>query len=170
MTPELLAIASAGLVALLALIGTTATAVLTRRSSRESTQADGWAKLTGAHQEEIRLLHAGQDELRRDVAAIREDLQHEVTQRQTLAEILRSAWRYIERLNEQIRAMGSRPDPAPADLVEWMHRDGLIVDRVETTYSHTVVSDSRDPGPGLVEVAEEMQPYDGEDGDASPAG
>lgn len=168
MTPELLAIASAGLVALLALIGTTATAVLTRRSSRESTQADGWAKLAGAHQEEIRLLRAGQDELRRDVAAIREDLQYEVTQRQTLAEILRSAWRYIERLNEQIWAMGSRPDPAPADLVEWMHRDGLIVDRVET-YSHTVVSDSRDPGPGLVEVAE-MRPYDDEDGDASPAG
>lgn len=158
-------------VAFVALLASVTTAVLARRSAQESNATSSWAALTAAHQEEIRLLRAGQDELRRDVAAIREDLQHEVTQRQTLAEILRSAWRYIERLNEQIRALGKRPDPAPADLVEWMHRDGLIVDRVETTYSHTVVSDSRDPGPGLVEVAEiEMQPYDDEDGDASPAG
>lgn len=140
-------------VAGVALLGVCVTGYLARRSSREATQANGWAALTAAHQTEMQRLSAR-------IGAVEKALEEERRERRSLAEVLRSAWGHIIRLGDQIRDLGGHPEPPPSELTAFMRQDGLVVDRVETTISRTTVTDTRDHEPPLEQVSVEMHPTD----------
>lgn len=125
---------------------------LTRRSSKEANSTASWTALTGALQSDLTRLRGDVAILREDLDQVKLDLNHERHERQSLATVLRSAWTHILRLGEQITALNGRPEPPPADLAAWMQRDGLIVDRVETTISRTTVTDTRTPDEAPLEV------------------
>lgn len=143
----------------LALLGVVITAVLARRTGKEandntdeSNANAAWAALASAHQAEMSRLSGRLDK-------VEADLIDERKQRQSLAAVLRSAWTHILRLGDQVRTLGGDPAPPPADLTAWMHHDGLIVDRVETTISRTTVTDTRTPNEAPLEV-EDVRPSD----------
>lgn len=147
-------------VAAVALIGTLVTAFMARRSAQESTQSDGWAKLTAAQRIEL-------DSLRSRVDAVERKVNAERRERIALTEVLRSAWSYILRLGGQIRDLGGHPADPPPELVTWMRQDGLVVDRVETTISRTTVTDTRTPEEDALDVERvEIHPLD-DDPDAT---
>lgn len=125
-------------VSTLALVGTIITAYLSRRSAKESTAVTSWAELAAAHRAEI-------DRLTKRVDKIEDDLNQERRERQSLATVLRSAWAHILRLGEQVRSLGGSPEAPPTELSAWMEQDGLVVDRVETRITRTVVTDTRSP-------------------------
>ena len=125
---------------------------LTRRSSKEANSTNSWAELTGALQSDLTRLRGDVAMLREDLDQVKRDLDHERHERQSLATVLRSAWSHILRLGEQITALNGDPEPPPPDLTAWMQRDGLIVDRVETTISRTTVTDTRTPDEAPLEV------------------
>ena len=136
---------TAVVIALLALAGTIITAVLTRRSTRETNQiaaratdTSGWSQLLAGQASELQ-------RLTQRVTQVEKQVVHEREARHRLAEVLRSAWGHIMRLGEQVRALGGDPEPPPAELTAWTHNAGLVVDSVETTIRRTVVTDPRDP-------------------------
>ena len=143
-----------------ALVAAVVTAVLARRSAHEANATSSWAALTAAHQAEFRRLSDR-------ITAVEEALERERRARASLAEVVRSAWGYIVQLRDQIRALGGHPDELPPELTAYARQDGLVVDRVKTTISRTVVTDTRDPDggdPPLQHVDVEMHPLD-EDAD-----
>lgn len=125
-------------VASLALTGVVVTALMTRRSSRETNATSAWAALTAAHQAEMARLSARLDKLEKVV-------EQERRERHSLTEVLRLALGYIARLGVQIRELGGHPEAPPPEVDAWMRRDGLVVDRIETTISRTTVTDTRSP-------------------------
>lgn len=128
----------------LALAGTLVTGYMTRKSSKEANQLNGWAALTGGLQAEVAACRQRLDDLEKKV-------EHERKARHTLVEVVRSAWSHILRLGDQVRTLGGDPEPAPRDLAAFMRSDGLIVDSVETTIRRTTVTDTRDPDAEPVE-------------------
>lgn len=143
-------------VAIIALISAVVTGVLARRSAQESNATSSWAALAAAHQSEFARLNAR-------VTAVEEALERERRARASLAEVVRSAWGYIVQLRDQIRALGGHPDELPPELTAYARQDGLVVDRVKTTISRTVVTDTREPDGDdspLQHVDVEMHPVD----------
>lgn len=145
MTSEIIAAAIAAISVLL--VG-----YLTRRSTKEANASTSWASLAAAHQAELTRLGGEVSSLRADLTQVKTDLDHERTERQSLATVLRSAWSHILRLGDQVRTLGGHPESPPAELTAWMKQDGLIVDRVETTISRTTVTDTRTPDEAPLEV------------------
>lgn len=111
-------------------------ALLARRTGKEANVLDGWASLSAAHITELARVNARIDDLEKRLT----DEQHE---RRQLGDILRSAWTHILRLGDQIRELDGEPLQVPPELTAWMSQDGMVVDRVETTYSRTTITDTR---------------------------
>lgn len=125
------------------LAGVVVTALVTRRNHKDSTGLTGLVALSEQRGNELARVYDRLDSLRERMDQVEKKLDEEQTERRRLADILRSAWAHILRQGDQIRDLGGEPQQAPPELTAWMSQDGLVVDRVETTVSRTVVTDTR---------------------------